>query len=53
MLEVLRGTTLVGAAATMGLMAGLFCAFAISVMPGLHRSDAISRHGQRAGPGRT
>ncbi|HEY6425279.1 MAG TPA: anthrone oxygenase family protein [Pseudonocardiaceae bacterium] len=39
MLEVLRGATLVAATVTMGLLAGLFYAFAISVMPGLSRAD--------------
>ncbi|MGH3775714.1 MAG: DUF1772 domain-containing protein [Pseudonocardiaceae bacterium] len=40
MLDVLRGTTLVAAAVTMGVMAGLFWAFTIAVMPGLHQTDA-------------
>lgn len=34
-----RSATLVAAILTSGLMAGLFCAFAYSVMPGLARTD--------------
>jgi uncharacterized membrane protein len=37
--DVLRGVALVAATLTMGLMAGLFYSFAISVMPGLGRTD--------------
>ncbi|MGH3824816.1 MAG: hypothetical protein ACRDRA_18580 [Pseudonocardiaceae bacterium] len=40
MLAVLRGTSLVVVTVTMGLLAGLFFTFAISVMPGLGRTDA-------------
>ncbi len=39
MLEVLGGVTLVAATVAMGLFAGLFYAFAVSVMPGLGRAD--------------
>lgn len=39
MSELLRGAILVAATISMGLMAGLFYAFAISVMPGLGRTD--------------
>ena len=39
MFEVFRTVTLVVATVTMGLMAGLFCAFAYSVMPGLGQTD--------------
>jgi uncharacterized membrane protein len=39
MLESLRGAALIGATITMGLMAGLFYAYAISVMPGLAKAD--------------
>ena len=35
-----RQTLLVLGITTTGLIAGLFCAFAYSVMPGLHRADA-------------
>jgi uncharacterized membrane protein len=38
MSQLLRGPTLIAATMTMGLMAGLFTAFAYSVMPGLHRT---------------
>lgn len=38
MLALLRGASLVAAAVTMGLVAGLFFAFAMSVMPGLSRT---------------
>jgi uncharacterized membrane protein len=40
MLAALRGASLVAATVTMGLLAGLFFAFAMSVMPGLDRTDA-------------
>ncbi|MDQ4102423.1 MAG: DUF1772 domain-containing protein [Actinomycetota bacterium] len=40
MLEVIRLTTLVAATVIVGLVAGLFFAFAVSVMPGLGRSDS-------------
>ncbi len=36
----LRQVVLVLGVTTTGLIAGLFCAFAYSVMPGLHRTDA-------------
>lgn len=39
MLTVLRGATLVAATLAMGLLAGLFYAFTVSVMPGLGRTD--------------
>jgi uncharacterized membrane protein len=39
MFEVLRGATLVAATMAMGLLAGLFYAFTVSVMPGLGRTD--------------
>ncbi|MGH3565396.1 MAG: DUF1772 domain-containing protein [Pseudonocardia sp.] len=39
MTEVLRGPTLVAATVGMGLVAGLFYAFTVSVMPGLSRTD--------------
>lgn len=39
MLAALRSSTLVAATVTMGLLAGLFFAFAMSVMPGLSRTD--------------
>lgn len=39
MLEVLRAATLVAATVTTGLLAGLFYAFAVSVMPGLRHAD--------------
>jgi uncharacterized membrane protein len=39
MLELSRGATLVAATVAMGLIAGLFYAFACSVMPGLNRTD--------------
>lgn len=42
MFGVLRGATLVAATLTMGLLAGLFYAFAVSVMPGLARTDGRS-----------
>jgi uncharacterized membrane protein len=38
MIEILRGASLVAATLTMGLLAGLFYAFSVSVMPGLRRS---------------
>ncbi|NYI06359.1 anthrone oxygenase family protein [Allostreptomyces psammosilenae] len=37
--EFLRGAALMAATLTMGLVAGLFHAFAMSVMPGLGRAD--------------
>ena len=40
MLAALRGASLVAATVTMGLVAGLFFTFAMSVMPGLGRTDA-------------
>ncbi len=40
MLEALRGATLVAATVAVGLSAGLFYAFAVSVMPGLSRTDS-------------
>ena len=40
MLEVMRVTILVAAALAAGLLAGLFYAFAVSVMPGLGRIDS-------------
>lgn len=40
MLAALRSISLVAATVTMGLLAGLFFAFAISVMPGLGRTDS-------------
>lgn len=40
MLDVLRAATLVAATVTMGLLAGLFWAFSVAVMPGLRRVDA-------------
>lgn len=49
MFEVFRSVLLVAATVTMGLMAGLFCAFAYSVMPGLGQTggrtfvDAMQR----------
>lgn len=39
MLKVLRGATLIAATMAMGLLAGLFYAFTVSVMPGLGRTD--------------
>jgi uncharacterized membrane protein len=39
MLGLIRGAALVAATITMGLMAGLFYAYACSVMPGLSRTD--------------
>jgi uncharacterized membrane protein len=39
MLEVLRGATLIAATVAMGMLAGLFYAFTVSVMPGLGRTD--------------
>ncbi|MGH3888813.1 MAG: DUF1772 domain-containing protein [Pseudonocardiaceae bacterium] len=39
MLKVLRGATLVAATLATGLQAGLYYAFAVSVMPGLNRVD--------------
>ncbi|GGF08647.1 anthrone oxygenase family protein [Williamsia phyllosphaerae] len=39
-MTALRQTILVLGVTTTGLMAGLFCAFAYAVMPGLHRTDA-------------
>ncbi|MGH3838754.1 MAG: hypothetical protein ACRDSG_06445 [Pseudonocardiaceae bacterium] len=39
MLEVLRGVALVAATLATGLQAGLYYAFAVSVMPGLRRID--------------
>jgi uncharacterized membrane protein len=39
MLAALRGISLVAATVTMGLLAGLFFVFAMSVMPGLSRTD--------------
>jgi len=39
MIEMLRGAVLVVATVAMGLLAGLFYAFAVSVMPGLRRTD--------------
>ncbi|MGH3767680.1 MAG: DUF1772 domain-containing protein [Pseudonocardiaceae bacterium] len=42
MLAALRGTSLVAATVTMGLVAGLFFAFAMSVMPGLGRTGATT-----------
>ncbi|MGH3812724.1 MAG: DUF1772 domain-containing protein [Pseudonocardiaceae bacterium] len=39
MLEVLRGAALVAATLVTGLQAGLYYAFAVSVMPGLRRVD--------------
>jgi uncharacterized membrane protein len=39
MLELFRGGTLAAATLTTGLMAGLYYAYAISVMPGLSRTD--------------
>jgi uncharacterized membrane protein len=39
MLATLRSTSLVAATVTMGLLAGLFFTFAMSVMPGLGRTD--------------
>lgn len=42
MFEFFRTATLVAAALTMGLMAGLFYAYAISVMPGLAKADPRS-----------
>ncbi|MGH3898497.1 MAG: DUF1772 domain-containing protein [Pseudonocardiaceae bacterium] len=39
MLEVLRGAALVAATLVTGLQAGLYYAFAVSVMPGLGRVD--------------
>ncbi|MGP3926838.1 hypothetical protein [Streptomyces sp. 8N616] len=38
-MELTRNAALLAATITMGLMAGLFYAFAISVMPGLGRTD--------------
>ncbi len=38
MIEILRGASLIAATLTMGLLAGLFYAFSVSVMPGLRRS---------------
>jgi len=38
-MELARSATLVAAIVAMGLMAGLFCAYAYSVMPGLARTD--------------
>jgi uncharacterized membrane protein len=45
MLAALRGASLVAATVTMGLLAGLFFAFAMSVMPGLDRTfvDAMQQ----------
>jgi uncharacterized membrane protein len=39
MLELFRTATLLAAVLTMGLMAGLFYAYAMSVMPGLAKAD--------------
>ena len=39
MAEVLRGVSLLVATLAMGLLAGVFYTFAVSVMPGLARSD--------------
>lgn len=39
MLTALRGATLVAATLAMGMLAGLFYAFTVSVMPGLARTD--------------
>ena len=39
MLEVLRAATLIAATVTTGLLAGLFYAFAVSVMPALSGAD--------------
>ena len=36
---LLRITTLMGAAMTMGLVAGVFAVFAHTIMPGLHKTD--------------
>jgi uncharacterized membrane protein len=38
MIEVLRGASLIAATLATGLLAGLFYAFSVSVMPGLRRS---------------
>ncbi len=42
MLAVLRNVSLVTATVTMGLAAGLFFAFAMSVMPGLGRTGSLT-----------
>ena len=42
MLALLRAASLVAATATMGLVAGLFFTFAMSVMPGLSRTGAVT-----------
>ncbi len=42
MLALLRGASLVAATVTMGLVAGLFFAFAISVMPGLGQTGNLT-----------
>ncbi len=39
MIEILRAASLIAATLTMGLLAGLFYAFTVSVMPGLRRSS--------------
>jgi len=39
-MTALRQTVLVLGVTSSGLIAGLFCAFAYAVMPGLHRTDA-------------
>jgi len=39
MLEMLRGATLVAATVAMGMAAGLFYTFTVSVMPGLGQTD--------------
>ncbi|PZS26580.1 MAG: DUF1772 domain-containing protein [Pseudonocardiales bacterium] len=40
MVEAMRGAALVAAIVTMGMLAGVFYSFAISVMPGLAHADA-------------
>lgn len=42
MIELLRAAALVTATVTTGLLAGVFYAFAVAVMPGLARTDAAS-----------
>jgi uncharacterized membrane protein len=39
MLDVYQGIALVAATMTMGLMAGVFCLYANTIMPGLRRTD--------------
>jgi uncharacterized membrane protein len=39
MLDLLRGVALIAATMTVGLMAGVFCLYANTIMPGLGRTD--------------